>query len=127
MTINIKKPDKEELTSKGFTNRIKINPNQTKDTLMMYGFTNFNRPTLFYMKMVDQNISFNLSVDVDSLEITNIDILDENWCQPYDYQHHIMSGNITGKARNTYNKVNNILSKLQNDGIIIGFEKGMYI
>ncbi|MFF2834285.1 hypothetical protein ACFVSK_21175 [Cellulosimicrobium cellulans] len=127
MTVRIKKPNKEELTSKGFTNRIKINPIQTKNSLMEYGFTNFNKSTLYYMEMVDRNISFNLSVAVDSLGVKAIDVLDEDWLQPYDYQQQILNGSISGKARNTYNKVNNILSKLQNAGIIIGFEKGMYI
>ena len=94
---------------------------------MEYGFTNFNKPILYYMEMVDRNISFNLSVATDSLEIKAIDVLDEDWLQPYDYQRQILNGSISGKARNTYNKVNNMLSKLQNAGIIIGFEKGMYI
>lgn len=127
MTISINRPTKEELTSKGFTNRIRIHPDQTKDSLLKYGFTNFNKPTLYYMKMIDHNTSFNLSVAVDSLEITSIDILDENFGQPYDYQCYILNDDITSKVLNTYNKVNNILSKLQKDGTIIGFERGMYI
>ncbi|MFC8685968.1 hypothetical protein [Brevibacillus porteri] len=123
----IKKPTKEELTNKGFTNRIKISKNQTKKSLLDYGFTNHNKPTLYYIDMVDKNTSFNLSVCINTLEITGIDVLNEDWLQPYDYQSEILSGNFSGKARNVYNKVNNILTKLQQDDIITGFEKGMYI
>ena len=127
MTVYIKEPTKEELTSKGFTNSIKISENQTKTTLLEYGFTNHNNPTLYYMEMVDYNTSFNLSVSASTLEIKNIDVLNEEWLQPYDYQAEILKGEYSGKTRNVYNKVNNILSKLQKDGIIIGYEKGMYI
>ena len=127
MTVYIKEPIKEELTSKGFTNRIKISENQTKATLLEYGFTNHNKSTLYYMEMIDSNTSFNLTVSVSTLEIKNIDVLNEEWLQPYDYQAEILKGEYSGKTRNVYNKVNNILSKLQKDGIIIGYEKGMYI
>lgn len=79
------------------------------------------------MDMLDKNTSFNLTVDINTLKITDIDILDENLLQPYDYQAEVLSGNISGKARNIYNKVNCLLTKLQKDGVITGFEKGMYI
>lgn len=127
MTIFINEPRKEELTSKGFTNRIQISNHQTKESLLTYGFTNHDKPTLYYMTMIDGNISFNLSVRIDTLEITKLDVLNEEWLQPYDYQSEILSGSYSGKAQNTYHKVNNILSKLQKDGIITGFEKGMYV
>lgn len=127
MTISLKEPLNEELTSKGFTNRIKVADHQTKKSLMEYGFTNHNKPTLYYMEMIDGNTSFNLSLCINTLEITSIDVLNEEWSQPYDYQAEILSRNYSGKARNTYNKVNNILSKLQKNGVIQGFEKGMYI
>jgi hypothetical protein len=127
MATFINPPKKDELTSKGFTNRIKISEEQTKESLLKYGFTNHNKPSLYYMSMIDHNTSFNLTVCINTLEILNIDIMDEDWLQRYDYQAEILSGNHSGKARNTYNKVNNILKKLQKDGIIIGFEKGMYI
>lgn len=126
-SIYIKEPTKEELTTKGFTNRIKIQEKQTKESLLKYGFTNNNKPTLYYMEMIDRNTSFNLSVCIKTLEITGIDVLNEEWLQPYDYQSEILQGKPSGKARNTYNKVNNLLKKLQKDGIISGFEKGMYI
>jgi hypothetical protein len=127
MTTYIKEPMKDKLTSKGFTNRIKITENQTKQSLLKYGFTNHNKPTLYFMEMVDRNTSFNLSMCVNTLEITGIDVLNEDWLQSYDYQSEILSGKYSGKARNTYNKVNNILLKLQNDKIITGFERGMYV
>lgn len=127
MATFINEPTPEELTEKGFTNRIQIDKEQTKERLLSYGFTNYDEPSLYYMEMLDKNTSFNLSLDAKTLEVTGIDILNEDFLQPYDYQAEILSGNISGKARNIYNKVNNSLTKLQNDGIIAGFEKGMYI
>ncbi|GAB6989557.1 hypothetical protein [Paenibacillus pini] len=125
--ILITKPLKEELTSKGFTNRIKISTAQTKQSLLNYGFTNHNKPTLYYVESVDRNTTFNLSVCLNTLEIRDIDVLNEDWLQSYDYQSEILSGKPSGKARNVYNKVNNILLKLQNDSIITGFDRGMYV
>lgn len=127
MNTLIAEPSKEELTAKGFTNRIKISEQQTKQSLLEYGFTNHNKPTLYYAQMVDKHISFNLTIDASTLEIKNIDVLQEDFLQPFDYQAEILSGTYSGKARNTYNKVNNILSELQKDGIIVGFSKGMYV
>lgn len=127
MSTYIKEPTKEELTNKGFTNRIKISINQTKKSLIAYGFTNHDKSSLYFMKMIDRNISFNLNVSIDTFEITSIDVLNEEGLQPYDYQSEILSGHHSGTALNTYNKVNNILSTLQKDDIITGFAKGMYI
>ena len=127
MNTLIKEPTKGELTNKGFTNLLKISEDQTKQSLLAYGFTNHHKPSLTYGKMVDHNTSFTLTVSVETLKITDIDILNEDYLQPYDYQSEILNGNHSGKARNTFNKVNNILSKLQKDGVIKGFEKGMYI
>lgn len=127
MTPFINEPTPEELTEKGFTNRIQLAKNQTKESLLDYGFTNHNKPTLYFVEMVDNNTSFNLTLDAKTLAITDIDVLNEDFLQPYDYQAEILSGRISGKAQNVYNKVNALLTKLQKDGIITGFEKGMYI
>ena len=90
-------PTKGELTSKGFTNKIKINEGVTVNHLIQYGFTNNHKPSLYYSSMVGEDISFNLSVDKETLEITSIDVLDEDFGQPYDYQMFLMNG-----SDNTY-------------------------
>ncbi len=120
-------PTKEELTSKGFTNRIKIVPNVTKEILLKYGFTNHNKPTLYYYRMVGNKISFNLSVDAKTLDITAIDVLDEDFLQPYDYQSMLINNRNFTHARQVFDRVDEVLNKLQDDGIITGYERGMYV
>jgi|SRR5690606_1501361 len=123
--INI--PPKEEIHKNGFNMNIKINPKQTVESLMEYGFTNHHESTLYYSRNICENISFNLSVNKETLEIERLDVLDEDWLQPYDYQYILLDNPKAEFARNVYFKVNKILTKLQNDGIITGFTVGMYI
>lgn len=120
-------PKKEELTEKGFTNKIKIAEKQTVESLLSYGFSNNHSPTLYFCKNLGSDISFNLSIDKNTLEISNIDILDENFLQPFDYQSMILNGKTNDFNVSIYHKVNDIMAKLQFDGVITGFEKGMYI
>jgi|GEM_PF-5299779 len=123
----IKPPTKEELTSKGFTNRIKINPNQTVESLMKYGFSNHHEPTLYFCRILIDEISFGISIDKKSLEVTNIDVLDEDFLQPYDYQSILMKDANHKYARMVFDKVDVVLNKLQNDGVIEGYTRGMYV
>lgn len=123
----IVEPKENELTSKRFSNRIKISESQTKESLMKHGFTNHSPEFLYFCRMLGNEISFNLSVDIKTLEIVNIYVLDEDFLQPYDYQWMILNGNPPPFALKVYEKVNRILETLQNKGVITGFEKGMYI
>lgn len=120
-------PNKDELTSKGFTNKIKIADGMTKEKLLEYGFTNYNKPVLYYCRIVGHGISFNLMVDIETLEIKNIDVLDEDFCQPYDYQSMLMRDINFRPAQQVFDRVDKELKKLQNDGIIIGYKRGMYL
>jgi len=121
-------PTKDELTPQGFTNKIKINKNMTADKLLKYGFTNHYEPSLYFSTMIIYNdISFNLRVSKKTLKITDIDVLDENLMQPYDYQAMIMDNKNHTIARKVFDKVDEILNKLQNDGIIVGYQRGMYV
>lgn len=123
----IQLPKKEELTQKGFTNRIRIAKGQTKESLASYGFTNQDPKTLYFCCMVHADISFNLTVDAETLQITAIDVLDEDFLQPYDYQSMILGGSQNKQAVEVFHNVNKVLQQLQNDGIIVGFVAGMYV
>ena len=120
-------PKDDELNENRNTNRIKISPSQSKESLIKYGFTNHVKDKLYYCKIVGNTVSLNITVDIDTLKITGVDVLDENFGQPFDYQSMILKGKATDGAIKVYHNVNDTLSKLQHDGIIIGFEKGMYI
>ena len=120
-------PTKDELTSKGFTNKIKINEGVTVDQLIQYGFTNNHKPSLYYSSMVGKDVSFNLSIDKETLEITSIDVLDEDFGQPYDYQMILLDRIDNAYAKGVFDKVNEIFNQMQVDGVITGFQRGMYI
>lgn len=120
-------PTKDELTPKGFTNKIKLKEGVTVESLLDYGFTNYNKPTLYLMRMVGKNISFNLGIDKATLEITSIDVLDEDFLQPYDYQSILMKNNNNSFACGIFNAVDKILSGMKDVGIITGYQRGMYI
>ena len=127
MNYTIQRPKKEELTRKGFTNRIKLAEGMTAERLLQYGFSNHHAPTLYFCKTVGPEISFNLIIDKKSLYIKNIDVLDEDFLQPYDYQAMLMSDQTHPMARKVFDEVDKVLSKLQKDGILTGYVRGMYI
>lgn len=124
---SITPPVEGELTKKGFTNRIKLKENVTVNKLLEYGFTNSNKATLYFMRMVGNDVSFNISIDKNTLEISRIDVLDEDWLQPYDYQAILMKDKNNTFARGVFNNVDKILKKLQYHGIITGYQRGMYV
>lgn len=127
MNYTITAPTKEELTKKGFTNRIILNKDLKTEEFLAYGFSNHNEPNLYYSKMVAPEISFSLTVDKKTKQIKNIDVLDENFLQPFDYQSILLKDNSHKFAREVFDKVNEVLNRLQKDGIISGYQRGMYV
>lgn len=125
--VVIHPPLKEELTPSGFNKNIKVHSNQTSDSLLEYGFSNHDEPTLYFYKDLGDDISFNLLIDKKTLEIKAIDVLDEEFLQPFDYQAILMKNKNHSLAQKVYHKVNEILTKLQTDEVITGFRIGMYV
>lgn len=127
MKYTITEPSKEELTKEGFTNKIILNKDLTTEEMLAYGFSNNNEPNLYYSKMVGADTSFNLIVDKKSKQIKNIDVLDEDFLQPYNYQSILMKDNSHEFARSVFDRVDQLLNQLQSDGIISGYQRGMYV
>lgn len=125
--VFIKFPNKEDINEKGFNKNIKIDPKQTADSLMEYGFTNHRESSLYYYRDLGRSISFNILINKESLEIERLDVLDEDFLQVYDYQSFLINDSNFQPAKVVYHRVNEILSELQEDGIITGFEVGMYV
>lgn len=123
----ISAPKKEELTSRGFNKNLQIHVQQTKESLLKYGFTNRVPGSLYFMRMIDDNISFNLIVDEKTLTIRDIDVLDERFLQTFDYQERILNGVRDKHTLYVFHEVNKLLQALQDKGILTGFEKGMYV
>lgn len=123
----IQKPNLDELNNRGFTNRIQIHDGQTKETLLSHGFIDNHASKLYLCRMVTPSISFNMLLNAETFAIESIEVLDEQFIQPYNYQQMILEGDAPEMAVEVYRKVNQILDNLQTFGVITGFEKGMYI
>ena len=69
----------------------KYTTNATDEQLFEYGFTNHNKPTMYYCKRVffkeydymDFEITLNVSIDKRTRKV-DVVILDEAFCQPID-------------------------------------------
>lgn len=120
-------PKKDELTPLGFTKKIKLIENITVEKLLDFGFTNYSEPTLYFARMVGDDISFNLSINKKTFEINRIDVLCEDFLQPYDYQSLLMKNHNNSSARGVFNQVDKILKTMQEAGIITGYQRGMYV
>jgi hypothetical protein len=69
---------------------IKIKANILPDKEMKtIGFTDYSKNIWYFMRMIKgvKDISFNVSINKNNSNDLSIDILDENFCQPYDYQY----------------------------------------
>ncbi|KAA9007228.1 hypothetical protein F4V43_01705 [Paenibacillus spiritus] len=105
---------------------ITLKKTTTQETLLDYGFTNRDKSFLYYFKNIGFDVSFNMTIPID-LTTLKIDILDESFMQPYDYQFCLKIDPEHVLATNVKDKVEDILNRMQIDGIIEGFEEGMYI
>lgn len=90
------------------------------------GFTDRKEDTWYFCRGVGNNISFNLSIRKDGSEFS-IDVLDEDFLQPYDYQKIIMDGGNFDFVNNVYYNVEDVLEELTDAGILYGHVRGEYV
>ena len=89
----------------------------------------------YYIKMIvpgdhyDLGISFNVYINMEDEEDFGIDVLDENFLQPYDYQRMINGKPVNESSipYTVYKKVEEEMERLTELGIISGHVKGEYI
>lgn len=95
------------------------------------GFTDYCKTIWTYREVVfidgDFVVTFNLSIKKDNPKNFDIDILDESWCQPYDYQKYLKTSPNFKTALDIHNKVQTIMKKLIDNDIIKGYNLGDYI
>lgn len=105
------------------------------DIMRKARFTDYREGYWYYcrdLRPLSHGISFNLSVKKDDPTDWRIDVLDEAFCQPYDYQSMIerelngeeFSGDFHWKVDEQVTYEMEHLARL---GIISGWEKGDYI
>jgi hypothetical protein len=71
-------------------------------------------------------ISFNVHIPKDGSDL-NIMILDEDWCQPYDYQYLLERSPKNECANIVKEEVEKLMEYLQNNGVLSGHVYGEYI
>ena len=93
------------------------------------GFTDFAKDRWYYCKMVNKrcDISFSITIPKENPENWRIDILDEAFCQPYDYQYMLSHGSKNAVALSVSEEVEKQMRYLADSGIISGHERGDYI
>lgn len=97
-----------------------------KETMNSYGFGYTYERWLFNVGLTD-TISMNIAISDDGEGL--IDILDDDFLQPYDFQSMIINdgNNAPSIAKTTQKKVYEIMEGLIYSGIISGWNVGDYI
>lgn len=99
------------------------------------GFTDYNPEKWYFYKPINFSkekryknfdISFNITIPKDGSDIS-IDILDEDFCQPYDYQEALQRNPAFEPALIIKAQVEKWMSYLQEQGVLSGHIEGEYI
>ena len=91
------------------------------------GFTDCNPRVWYFSRTIEQNISFNVMIHKDGIDDIRIDVLDEEFCQPYDYQAILDRDSDFPFALLVEQKVEECMEYLQNEGVLSGHVRGEYI
>ena len=126
--------EKVELNSNCVNAKIKAHILSDKE-MREIGFTDYSKDRWFFCRSITFpreprykgfDISFNVSIPKDGSDI-RIDVLDEDFCQPYDYQR-ILSKNPNHPCASIVNEqVERWMDYLQSKGVLSGHVKGEYI
>lgn len=82
----------------------------------------------YYGRGIDSvEVSFNVTIYVSNPEEPRIDVLDESWLQPYDYQAYLVRDPEFKVALIVRDFVEKQMDKLQKAGILSGHVPGEYI
>ena len=126
--INYKVPLKEN----GQNKNIKV-ATLDESILRKFGFTDSRKGYWYYCRNVhhdkkfDDSITFNISFRKKDGKELMIDILDEDFCQPYDYQKFLKNNPDHEYALEVHKNVQEIMSKLMSAEIITGYKPNDYI
>jgi len=90
------------------------------------GFTDRNESHWYYCANLDKHISFNVSIPKNGSDI-DISILDEEYCQPYDYQSMLERDPGFRPAILIRDEVEKHMDELQAAGVLSGHIRGEYI
>lgn len=123
-----------KLNSKGQNKNIKAVLPIDEEKLKELGFTNYNAPFLYFNRNLHSkkydgttySISFNCNIQKATGRIT-IEILDDAFCQHYNYQSMIINGDPPKVALEVHEKVQELMKWLMEENVITGYTLGDYI
>jgi hypothetical protein len=95
-----------------------------------FGFTDYAGDTWCYSKPVykkSYEISFDISINKLDADNYRIDVLDEDFCQPYDYQHMLENNPTAEIPLKISEDVEREMARLADAGIVSGHVYGEYI
>lgn len=92
------------------------------------GFKEYNGKWIFF-KIVDKKheIGFYVEICGNEQEDLNIMVLDEDFCQPYDYQSYLMRRPSDPLLLGVQESVEQYMKQLEHAGILSGHVRGEYI
>lgn len=99
------------------------------------GFTDHSKDRWYFCRLIKFpnirryrgfEISFNVSIPKDNSAI-QIDVLDEAFCQPYDYQHMLYKDPTFEPCLIVKEQVEEWMKYLQDNGVLSGHVYGEYI
>jgi len=114
-----------EVNSNGVNTAIKAHI-LSEEKMREIGFTDYYKPNWYYLKMLKDSISFSVTIPKDGSDFS-IDVLDEDFCQPYDYQYLLEKNPKFKFALLIQEKVEEQMKYLQDLGVLEGHRVGEYI
>lgn len=126
--------DQLELNSNSVNVKIKAHI-LTDEKMKEIGFTNYHEPNWYFCRAIQFpkekgykgfNISFSVTIPKDGSGI-RIDVLDEDFCQPYDYQKILESDSAFKPCLIVKEQVEKWMEYLQSNKVLSGHVFGEYI
>lgn len=123
-----------EVNSNGVNKLIKATILSDKE-MREIGFTDYSKDNWYFCRLIKFpntkryrgfDISFNVSIPKDGSDI-QIDILDEDFCQPYDYQKMLHKDPTFEPCLIVKEQVEEWVKYLQDHGVLSGHVYGEYI
>lgn len=121
MEINFTVP----VNDKGMNTNIKFKKFE-EEKMRELGFSDYNKEFWSYRATLTPGISFNLSISKTEDKGT-IDVLYEDYGQPYDYQQVLYKNRFNVYAMDVHSKVQLEMKKFLENGIIENYTMGDYI
>lgn len=97
-------------------------------TMRELGFTDLRKGYWYLCRRVspDSDTTLNVHIAKDGHD-WQIDVLDENFCQPYDYQYLLSVNPTLDYANNVADECEKWFRKLSEWGLLSGWHEGMYV